>query len=266
MTDLQRTIEGLGPWFHNLHLPDGTQTRPDHPLGDFPRTNWDLLAPHLPDDVAGATVLDVGCNAGFYTLELARRGAHVTALDVDDRYLRQARWAAEQWGVSSQVEFVHAPVYSLAGSARRWDIVLFLGVLYHLRYPMLGVDIVSRCTRRLLALQCLSAPGGLGLEPPKELPLRDREPLASRDWPKLSFIEYRLADDPTNWWAPNPACVEAMLRTSGLRVVGRPAQEFLLCEPDPGLDSNMWTWNEGEFWAAVGGRPQSEEPAPRSRP
>ena len=38
----------LGPWFHNLHLPDGVQTAPDHPLGDFPRWKWEEIAPHLP--------------------------------------------------------------------------------------------------------------------------------------------------------------------------------------------------------------------------
>ena len=90
----RRDIERLGPWFHNLHLPDGSQTAPDHPLGDFPRYKWSVLAPHLPQRLEGWTVLDIGANAGFYTFELAKRGARVTAIDVDDHYLDQARWAA----------------------------------------------------------------------------------------------------------------------------------------------------------------------------
>lgn len=252
MTDLHRIIEDLGPWFHNLHLPGGLATRPDHPLGDFPRSNWELLAPHLPSDLSGRTVLDIGCNAGFYSVELARRGARVTALDVDARYLRQARWAADLWGVADRIEFEHAPVYALGRRRRTWDIVLFLGVLYHLRYPMLGLDVVSRCTRELLVVQTLSAPGAPDFDAPRDLDLRDRAPLGAPAWPKLSFIEHRLADDPTNWWAPNPTCVEAMLRTSGLRVLARPAQEFFLCTPDPDLESNMWRWNEEEYWAALG--------------
>lgn len=258
MTDFRSTIAQLGPWFHNLHLPDGTETRPDHPLGDFPRSNWDLLAPFLPTELEGRTVLDIGCNAGFYSLELARRGARVTALDVDARYLRQARWAAELCGLSDRIRFEHQPVYALAGTEQRWDVVLFLGVLYHLRYPMLGLDIVSRCTQGSLFVQCLSAPGAGEHRAPKHLSLRDREPLGAPDWPKLSFIEHRLADDPTNWWAPNQACLEAMFRTSGLRVVARPATEFFVCEPDPSSDSNMWPWNEQEYWAAVG-RPGPDE-------
>ena len=89
-------IEALGPWFHNVHLPDGRQTRPDSPLGDFPRYKWEALAPHLPEDLCGWTALDIGCNAGFYSVELARRGARVTAMDVDEHYLRQARWVAAE--------------------------------------------------------------------------------------------------------------------------------------------------------------------------
>jgi tRNA (mo5U34)-methyltransferase len=47
----------------------------------------------------------------------------------------------------------------------------------------------------------------------------------------MAFVEHRLADDPTNWWAPDHACVEAMLRSSGLEVVERPAHEFYVCRP-----------------------------------
>ncbi len=68
-------IAALGPWFHNLHLPDGRQTAPGHPLGDFPSFKWRELAPSLPQDLTGWSALDIGCNAGFYSFELARRGA-----------------------------------------------------------------------------------------------------------------------------------------------------------------------------------------------
>src|SRR5687767_13591983 len=103
MVDVCREIEELGPWFHNLHLPDGTQTAPDHFLGDFPRFKWEALSEHLPRDLRGWTALDIGCNAGFYTFELARRGARVTGIDVDPHYLDQARWAASQYGLEDRV-------------------------------------------------------------------------------------------------------------------------------------------------------------------
>jgi tRNA (mo5U34)-methyltransferase len=91
---LQREIEALGPWFHNLHLPGGVQTLPNHFLGgDFPNFKWQQIQPYLPADLSGWRVLDVGCNAGFYSFELARRGASVLGMDVDPHYLAQARWA-----------------------------------------------------------------------------------------------------------------------------------------------------------------------------
>lgn len=96
MNPQHQAIIELGPWFHNLHLPDGTQTAPDHMLGDFPAFKWQCLASYLPKKLEGWRALDIGCNAGFYSFELARRGADVTGIDVDPRYLAQAQWAVRQ--------------------------------------------------------------------------------------------------------------------------------------------------------------------------
>jgi tRNA (mo5U34)-methyltransferase len=68
----------------------------------------------------------------------------------------------------------------------------------------------------------------------------------------MAFIEHRLAGDPTNWWAANHAGVEAMLRSSGLRIIARPGQELYLCEPDPANPSCITTWNKAEFDSATG--------------
>ena len=225
-------IAALAPWFHNLHLPDGRQTAPDHPLGDFPAFKWEAIAPHLPEDLSGWTALDIGCNAGFYSFELARRGARVTGLDVDDHYLRQARWAAEQLHLDDRVEFRPETVYDLADADEQWDLVLFMGVLYHLRYPLLALDLVARRARRLLVLQTLTMPGDERVEPPVNLPLGKRERLLEPGWPKMAFVERKLADDETNWWAPSAAAVEAMARSAGLRPVAHPAHEIWICAPD----------------------------------
>src|SRR6478735_2746123 len=137
---LRREIEGLGPWFHNLHLPGGVQTLPDSFIGgDFPRFKWLEIAPHLPQDLSGWRVLDVGCNAGFYSFELARRGASVLAIDVEELYLNQARWAARVLGLDRQVEFRHMGVYQVAQLAENFDLEWFMGVFYHPRYPMLAL-------------------------------------------------------------------------------------------------------------------------------
>ncbi|HEX2150782.1 MAG TPA: TIGR04290 family methyltransferase, partial [Stellaceae bacterium] len=62
---LRREIAALGPWFHNIDL-GGIQTAPEHFLGDYPRFKFATFAEALPPDLSGKTVLDIGCNAGFY--------------------------------------------------------------------------------------------------------------------------------------------------------------------------------------------------------
>jgi tRNA (mo5U34)-methyltransferase len=66
---------------------------------------------------------------------------------------------------------------------------------------------------------------------PEDLPFDERPRLNEPGWPRLSFVEHSLAGDPTNWWAPTPACVEAMLRSSGLEVVERPGYQLWVCRP-----------------------------------
>jgi len=224
-------LAALGPWFHNLHLPDGRQTAPDHPLGDFPAFKWASIEDHLPRDLDGWTALDIGANAGFYSFELARRGARVTGLEPDTRYLEQARWAAHLFGLEDAVEFRQGDVYELVHASEQWDLVLFMGVLYHLRHPLLALDAVARVARRLVVLQTLTIPGDDRVDAADDLSIDDRARMLEPGWPKMAFVERRLAGDSTNWWAPNAACVEAMARSAGLAVDDHPAHEIWLCSP-----------------------------------
>jgi tRNA (mo5U34)-methyltransferase len=231
---LQDTIDRLGPWFHNIHLPDGTQTAPDHWLGDFPSFKWRDIAPCIPGDLDGWSVLDIGCNAGFYSIELAKRGAEVLAIDHDRCYLEQAAWAAKQFGLDAHITFEKMEVYELVRLDRKFDLVLFLGVLYHLRYPLLAIDLVADRVQRILVLQTLMMPGRDVAEVLDDLHFHDRERMHERGFPKMAFIERTLTGDPTNWWVPNHACIEAMLRSANLTVLARPLDETYICEPAPG--------------------------------
>lgn len=246
-------IARLAPWFHNLHLPGGAQTAPEHPLGDFPAFKWREIAPHLPQNLGGWKALDIGCNAGFYSFELARRGAEVTGIDVDPHYLAQARWAAEAMGLAGQVRFRQMQVYELAREPEMFDLVFFMGVFYHLRYPLLALDLLRRKVKRHLLFQTLSLPGrevaAEGDDPARDLAgLQNRTPLLEPGWPKMAFIEHRFADDPTNWWIPNHAAIEALLRAAGFRVLAHPTEETYWCETSP-IPGEM---NEAELAAAIG--------------
>jgi tRNA (mo5U34)-methyltransferase len=248
---LQSTGGKLAPWFHNLHLPDGSQTAPDHPLGDFPAFKWAPIAAHVPRDLGGARALDIGCNAGFYSFKLAERGASVLAVDIDAHYLRQGRWAAEQLDPDGRVEFRQMTVYDLVDVDEQFDVVLFMGVLYHLRHPLLALDIVADRVGGRLVLQTLTMPGEAPIEPPSDLRIGRRERLLEPGWPRAAFIERRLAGDPTNWWAPDDACVQAMARAAGLRVLAKPDHEVYVCERDRAEDPASSKLRRAELRAAT---------------
>lgn len=232
---LGQEILGLAPWFHNLHLPGGGQTAPDHPLGDFPAFKWQQIAASLPADMSGLRVLDIGCNAGFYSIAMAQRGASVLGIDLDEHFLRQARWARERFDLTAdEFDVRQMQVYELAHVRETFDVVLFLGVLYHLRYPLLALDIVAAKVRHTLVFQTLTMPGDEVTDTPADLGIDERDAMREEGWPKMAFIERSLANDPTNWWAPNRACVEAMLRAAGLVPVGYPGHEIVVARRLPG--------------------------------
>lgn len=226
---LRREIEARGPWFHNLHLPGGVQTAPDHRFGDFPSFKWQSVAAYLPEDLTGKRVLDIGCNAGFYCFALAERGAEVVGIDSDRRYLAQARWAAEVLG-ETRVRFEEAQVYDLPTLGGRFDLVLFMGVFYHLRHPLLALDLLAELAPETLLFQTLTfGDEQVSRQAREDFDFDARGRLGSPGWPQMAFIEGRFANDPTNWWVPNHAAVEAMLRNCGFRVDARPGHEIYLC-------------------------------------
>ena len=106
----------------------------------------------------------------------------------------------------------------MAGQVRWHD----FNKLYHLRYPLLALDIVVQKVKRLLVFQTLSLSGEDIFPDTGDRQINDRDALNQPGWPKMAFIEHRFAGDPTNWWIPNHAGIEAMLRSSGLQVIGYP--------------------------------------------
>ena len=225
---LRQRIRELGPWFHNIEL-GGVHTAPDHFLGDYPNVKWRRFAHALPEDLSGCSVLDIGCNAGFYSLEMKRRGAvRVVGIDSDAAYLAQARFAAEVQGM--EVEFRELSVYDVGRLQEQFDVVLFLGVLYHLRHPLLALDLIHQhVARDLFVFQSLQRGADSGMDVEEDYDFWETEVFETRAFPKLHFIEHRYAGDPTNWWIPNAACSEAMLRSAGFEIVARPEAEVYLC-------------------------------------
>ena len=228
-TDAIRSrAEALGPWFHNMELR-GVRTAPEHFLGDYPAIKWQRFQSDLPADLSGLTVLDIGCNAGFYSMEMKRRGAsRVLGIDFDEDYLAQARFAAEVEELD--IEFRQMSVYDVAALGERFDIVFFIGVLYHLRHPLLALDLIhEHVARDLLVFQSLQR-GSPAIAPvAPDYPFWDAAHFDDPGYPRMHFIEHSYSGDNTNWWAPNRACSAAMLRSAGFTIVSNPEEEVFIC-------------------------------------
>jgi tRNA (mo5U34)-methyltransferase len=244
-------IKALQPWFHNLHLPGGVQTAPNHYFGDFPSFKWKQFKKTIPSNLEGLTALDIGCNAGFYSFELAKRGATVLGIDLDPHYLKQAKWAAKVMGLEHKTSFKQMQVYDLCRVKKKFDIVIFMGVFYHLRYPMLALDIVAEKVGNQLIFQTLTMPGEEEFFV-DDLDIDSRKKMLKNGWPKMAFIENKLAGDITNWFAPNHACIVSMLRTCGLSITAAPGHEIYIARPDKKLTNVANGWNRSEYLSAIG--------------
>ena len=225
---IRARAEALGPWFHNMNL-GGVWTAPGHFLGDYPRVKWERFRDALPADLTGKTVLDIGCNAGFYSMEMKRRGAsRVLAVDFDEDYLAQARFAAEVEELD--IEFRQMSVYDVGALGETFDVVFFIGVLYHLRHPLLALDLIhEHVARDILVFQSLQRGSNAVLPVAADYEFGETAVFDDPGWPKLHFIEHSYSHDNTNWWAPNRAASAAMLRAAGFTIESNPEDEVFIC-------------------------------------
>src|SRR3954471_22149831 len=226
---LEDRIRALGPWFHNLRI-HGIETAPNHFLGDYPQIKFAGFRGAIPRDLGGKSVLDIGCNAGFYSIEMKRRGAgRVLGIDSDERYLAQARLASEILEFDN-IEFAKLDVYDIAALGEAFDLVIFMGVLYHLRHPLLALDLIrEHVARDLLLFQSMQRGSGHVLQLDDDYEFAETNIFFETSFPKLHFIEKQYSHDWTNWWVPNRACTEAMLRSAGFAIAKRIEEEVYLC-------------------------------------
>ena len=222
--ELTAKIAELGPWFHNMNLADGIWTNPGNngPGPDYPAWRWNLVAPLLPD-IQGKRCLDVGCSSGFFSLKLKQGGA-ASVLGIDHgeqiRAISQARFAAEWLGLSA--EFKPMSVYDAGSHPERFDLVLFMGVFYHLRHPMLALEAIRQVCTGTLILQTITTPHRQGSYEPCppagqiDCSLRGRS-LNQPDFPMMRFVEGGIDGDTSCWFVPSAEAVLAMLRACNFK-------------------------------------------------
>lgn len=226
--EIKKRVAELGPWFHNLSL-SGVETAPDHFLGDYPSVKWRNFEHAIPHDLSGMSVLDVGCNAGFYSIQMKLRGARkVVGIDHDPHYLKQASFAA---GVLDlDISFKQMSVYEVGDLGERFDLVIFMGVFYHLRHPLLALDLLrQRAANDWFIFQSMLRGSRSVTTLVEDYPFWERNMFDSPGFPKMHFVEKSYSNDPTNWWIPNRACAEAVLRSAGFKIESMPEREVFVC-------------------------------------
>ena len=199
-------------FWHSFELPDGTVIRGvcsleglKNRLAQFP----------IPEDLSGKRALDIGCWDGWFSFELERRGAEVVAVDCwDNPRFRQMHAAYH-----SRVDYRELDMYELTPDRLgRFDVVLFMGVLYHLKHPLLALERVCALTTNLAAVDSFI--------------LREQQrPGDDLSRPILEFYETdEMGGQTDNWFGPSLPALMGMCRAAGFaRVELRSVLDFSAC-------------------------------------
>jgi len=223
---LKQTIEQLGPWYHNLEVQPELMTNPA--MGDHPASRWRILEPFVPSNMSGKSVLDIGCNAGYFSLQMKRRGAgRVVSIDIMPHVLAQARFMSAWEDLPMEIRKVDTYDVETLGS---FDYVVFVGVLYHLKHPLYALEkIANVCKDTMLFQSVVRGPGG-DFNPKDDYPNQEAEIFDLPEYPKLYFVEKSFNGDISNWWFGNRSCLKAMLRTAGFReIVDTEREDTFIC-------------------------------------
>jgi tRNA (mo5U34)-methyltransferase len=180
-------------WWHSIDLGGGRITPGARKLDEL-QSHYDNF--RLPDDLTGKRVLDIGCWDGFYSFAAERHGAEVVAVDC----VRPAKFFEAHSALKSRVEFRELSVYEISReSLGVFDIVIFLGVLYHLQHPLLGLQRVCEVTRDTAIIQSYVI-----------------DNMLETTSPVMEFYPFdELGGQYDNWWGPNTQCLVNMADTAG---------------------------------------------------
>jgi tRNA (mo5U34)-methyltransferase len=254
--EIQARIDSVDHWYHRIEVAPGTVTPGLHD------SKAALESLELPESMEGRRVLDVGARDGFFSFAAEARGAKVLAIDsVAREHLRGFDVASALLG--SAVEYRTMNVYKLTPMrVGTFDAIFFLGVLYHLRDPMLALDRLWDVARPGAEIWVESHTIDKGLVDPETgvfdalssvAPKLEKVPIA-QFYPRRT-----LGSNFTNWWGPNLAGLEAMVEASGFkvlrsRVIGSRGLVMARKEADPetdfyrGFDRAEGTGEEGMSW------------------
>lgn len=219
--ELQRAVDALPHWYHRVSLPGGVVTPGWAPL--------DQSIYRLPADLTGKRVLDVGAWDGYWTFEALKRGAErVVAIDdFSNAIYKGERRGWEQFDLcrgalgydESRCDRMELSVYDVdkAFWNEHFDVVLFFGVLYHLKHPLLALEKLAAVTREMICVESAVLD--------HYSPYLDgtKEPFKAGGYGDRMVMEFypdaQYGENPTNWWVPTLRTMATMMRVAGFERV-----------------------------------------------
>ena len=202
---LIRKVVDIGPWFHSIDVGENVRTREIAPLpgpqpDNHPRDRWADLVGAVPVDLSGKRILDIGCADGFYTLELARRNAlEVVAVDSWKKHIIRVEWLREHFDLHNITPVVGNIEQITVERIGRFDMVFMLGLLYHLKDPLTGLEVVSELSN-VLYLETIS--------------------VFDEERPYLYLKPPQEGAHQVSKWIPTTRCIREMLKMVGYDEIG----------------------------------------------
>jgi SAM-dependent methyltransferase len=215
-----KLVESHRHWKHSFEIIPGIITPGDWGLTDSAAQLNEIYG--VPGDLKGMRALDIGTLDGVHAFELERRGAKVTAIDLQSPDVTGFNIAKKIIG--SKVEYIQGSVYELTSILKeRYDIILFFGVWYHLKNPVRAFEEVAAALERTGTLYAegeglmdyVEVDGAAGVGDVREFASK----MGSSDLPISIYYPNKMKGDLWSWYVPNLSCVKAWLETCGMKVI-----------------------------------------------
>ncbi len=204
--DLREQITRLGelePWFHCIDFGEGVFTR--EPVEHLEKL-WNAIEHHVPQNLDGLSALDIGCNAGFFSTSLKKKNAaSVMGIDMSPNYLRQAKFVAD--ALQLDIHYQLLSIYDIGALGKKFDLVLCLGVIYHLINPFEAARAIWSVANKLAVIESAVIPDDT------------ERPLWELVFPGFDQNDHAGVDTECcyNWWFPNMAGLKTIFLKAGFR-------------------------------------------------